>query len=423
MALKIVNIVNHEPAYEHYKDRGKPEIYWDDPKGEWVGILGLEWHDRQGNLTLEVSDDIEYEVWQPDYRASKIYEHRYENGLIHKFFPAVDKKYYHGLHVRHEIYSQEIIEGIQKLIDNKEKFVLQINALMGRLNISILEKFAGKIPIVGQFYNNSKDLFTIKKTKHPLKWLNAVIKKKQLMNYYKNLPYLIPSIKENTDIFEKEFGTKVYYLNSYNFPLDLSKVENKISKQEARKKLNIDEDVYVFLSLSRLVYNKQIDKLFECLAQIDLNYLCLIVGSGPIDYTQYLKDTAKSLGIEHKVKFVGFVPKDEIYDYYSASDVFLSTSSLEGGPTTPFEAASLDVPVILTATGIAYEFFDEHKVGKIIPLTDYDVWTKLFREVIQGAEIKRPKIDEIMRFGDKQLVSEYYRDTYKDIYEDWANKN
>jgi len=418
MKIKVINIVNHPPAYENYKNMPRPTINWDDGDS-WVGIWGFEWHDIQGNLVLEVSDDIKYEVWQPDFRASKIYSHTFSNRLTHKLFPANKKTYIHGLHRRQEIFSQELIDHIADLIDKKEPIVLHINGLMGYLNKQILNNFHDKVPIVAQFYNNSKDLFTIPKTKNIFRLLNAYKKKYELSLYYKKLNCLIPSVEENTDIFQKKYGIKVFYRDFYNFPIEFDDKKRNISKKEVRKQLNIAPEVFTILSLSRLVPEKQIDKFLEVLSKLNYDFIFYIVGTGTQEYTKYLNETAEKFKISDKVKFTGFVPKDEVYIYYLAADLFVSCSKLEGGPTTPFEAAFFDVPVLLTNTGIAYEFFKKHKAGKIIPTNNYELWEKELNKIFNGDELKVPDKEQIVAFGDKQKVSVYYRDIYHTIYNEW----
>ncbi len=419
--IKVLNIVNHAPAYENYKQMPRPEINWDDNES-WVGIWGFEWHDIQGNLVLEVSDNIQYEVWQPDYRASKVYEHTFENGLTHKLFPAANKKYIHGLHSRQEIYSPQLINAINKLISDGEHIVLHINGLMGYLNKQILNKFEKKVPIVAQFYNNSKDLFTVPKTKNILRLVNAWKKNFELSAYYKKLRYLMPSIEENTHIFEEKYGIKVFYRNFYNFPIEFELKNSTISTNEVRKKLNVEPDKFVILSLSRLVPVKQIDKFIQALAQVKQDFTFYIVGSGTPDYTEYLKNLAISEGIDDKVKFVGFISKNKVHEYYSVANLFVSCSKLEGGPTTPFEAAVFDVPVLLTNTGIAYEFFKKHKAGKMIPTNNYKTWTIELEKIISGEKINNPEKGKVIDFGNKHKVSTYYRDIYHTIYNEWNKK-
>lgn len=420
--IKVLNIINHAPAYENYVGMPRPEINWDD-RDSWVGIWGFEWHDIQGNLVLNVSDDIKYEVWQPDYRASKIYEYTFDNGLTHRLFPATKKTDVHGLHRRQEIYSSQLVDAIAKLIGDDEQFVLHINGLMGYLNKQILNRFVKKVPIVAQFYNNTKDLFTIPKTKNIFRLINAWKKNFELSAYYKKLKYLIPSVEENTDIFEKKYGIKVFYRTFYNFPIEFANGTNKLNVEEARKKLNIKANQFVILSLSRLVPVKQIDKFIQALAQVKKNFVFYIVGSGTPDYTMYLKNLAKNEGVADKVIFVGFVSKSKVHEYYSAADLFISCSKLEGGPTTPFEAAFFDVPVLLTNTGIAYEFFKKHKAGKIIPTDNYNVWISELEKVIAGEKINIPNKSTVISFGDKQEVSTYYRAIYHAIYNEWNTEH
>jgi len=185
MKIKVINIVNHAPAYDGHRGKPRPEINWDVPNGSWVGIWGYEWHDIIGNKVLAVADDIEYEVWQPDKRADKIYEHTFKSGLVHKLFPAMDKKFIHGLHVRTDIYSEILMEELEKQIDSNQPTVIHIKAGIKYINIPILKKYYKKVPIVGQFYTNSSSIFEIPKTKHPLKLLNAYKKRWELYRYYK----------------------------------------------------------------------------------------------------------------------------------------------------------------------------------------------------------------------------------------------
>jgi len=56
-----------------------------------VGIWGHDWSDQLATEILKLTDEFEYEVWQPDLRADKIYSHTFKNGLTHRMFPAYQK--------------------------------------------------------------------------------------------------------------------------------------------------------------------------------------------------------------------------------------------------------------------------------------------------------------------------------------------
>lgn len=416
MKLKVINIVNHPPAYEGHRGRPRPEINWDTPNGSWVGIWGYEWHDIIGNKTLSVADDIEYEVWQPDQRADKIYEHTFESGLVHKLFPAVDIKFTHGFNKRDDIYSETLMNELDKVVNSGQPLVLHINAGLRYVNIPILKKYYKKVPIVGQFFTNSRAIFDIPKTSHPAKLFNAYKKRWELYRYYNMLKFLIPGVREGLDFFEKKFGAKVFYRNHANFGSDLNDWARKKSKEEARESLNIPADKTVIFSSSRLIPIKQVDKLVEVLAQIkNQNFICYISGRGTPKYEEYLNDIVDKFNLKDKIVFIGYVDYDVLKDYFQAADVLFSTSAQDLGPAPPFQASFMDIPVILTKTGLAWEFFEDGGYGKLVPTKDYDKWIKALDAFMEGEEITIPDKKKLQDFGKWDIISKYYYNIYKTL--------
>jgi glycosyltransferase involved in cell wall biosynthesis len=416
MKLKVINIVNHPPAYEGHRDRPRPKINWDTPNGSWVGIWGYEWHDIIGNNTLSVADDIEYEVWQPDQRADRIYQHTFETGLVHKLFPAIDKEYIHGLHKVKDIYSETLMIELEKQVQTGQPLVLHINAGLRYINIPILKKYHKKIPIVGQFYTNSSAIFDIPKTLHPAKLINAYKKKWELNRYYRMLKFLIPGVREGLDFFEKKFGTKVFYRDHANFGSDFSQWTRNKSKEEAREALNIPQDRKIIFSSSRLIPVKQIDKMIETLAKVrNQNFVCYVSGRGTPKYEEYLNNLVDKLNLKEKVVFIGYVDYGILKDYFQAADVLLSTSAQDLGPSTPFQAAFMEVPSILTKTGLAWEFFEDRGYGKLIPTEDYDKWVEALDAFMEGEQIPVPGLKELQDFGNWEIISKYYYNIYKTL--------
>jgi glycosyltransferase involved in cell wall biosynthesis len=416
MKLKVINIVNHPPAYEAHRGRPRPKVNWDTSNGSWVGIWGYDWHDVIGNNTLSVADDIDYEVWQPDQRADKIYEHTFESGLVHKLFPAVDAKLTHGFNKSDDIYSETIMTELDKVINSNQPVVLHINAGLRNINIPILNKFHEKVPIVGQFYTNSRAIFDIPKTFHPAKLLNAYKKRWELFKYYKKIKFLIPGVREGLDFFEKKFGTKIFYRNHGNFGSDYSSWERKKTIKEARESLNIPFDKKVIFSSSRLIPIKQIDKLIEVLSKLkNQDFICYISGSGTAKYEEYLNNLVEKAGLKDKIIFIGYVDYDILKDYFQAADVFFSASEQDLGPATPFQASRMGLPVILTKTGLAWEFFEEGGYGKLVPTTDYQKWVDALDSFMDGEKIKVPDLKRLQDYGRWDIISKYYYNIYKTL--------
>lgn len=408
--------MNHPPPYNAHRDRERPKVNWDLPNGSWVGIWGYDWHDLIGGKVLEVSKDIEYEVWQPDLRADKVYVHTFDNGLTHKLFPAQMKNYTHGLHLRKDVVSKSLMQELDKEIKKNKQFVLHINAGFRSINIPILKKYSKKIPIVGQFYTNSIDTFRVPKTKNILKLANAYLKNFELRKYYRKFKYIIPSVKEGVDYFEKEFGIKVFHRNFGNFGRNNKEWERDKSKLKSREMLGIDEKKFILLSSSRLIEVKQIDKMLEAFAKVNSNsFVCYISGRGTEAYEKYLNDIIEKNNLKGKIKFIGYVDFDVLKDYFQAADLIISTSYMEAGPAPVMHAASLGIPIILTATGIGYEFYKQHNVGLIVPVDDYKKWTEEIENVINGKRIEIPKKEDVEKFSDQKKISQYYYNIYKEV--------
>ena len=87
---------------------------------------------------------------------------------------------------------------------------------------------------------------------------------------------------------------------------------------------------------------------------ITINYK--IAGPGSQDY---LRETAKSLGIEDQLQFEGSLSKSEIFTYLSTLDLFVHPSLLEGLPRVIVEAMSYAVPVLASAVGGIPELLNE----------------------------------------------------------------
>lgn len=416
MNIKVINIINHPPAYEGHRGRPRPEINWDTTTGTWVGIWGYEWHDIIGKQVLKIADDISYEVWQPDLRADKIYEHTFKDGLTHKLFPAYEKTFIHGFKKRKDVFSDILMEHLKREVNKKQALAIHINAGFRYINIPILNKYSDKVPIVGQFYTNSSSIFDIPKTKHPFKLLNAYKKRWELYQYYKKLKYIIPSVKKGSNVFEKKFGTKIFHRDFANFGSQFDEWKRTLTKEEAKKNLNIPEDKFIMFSSSRLIPIKQIDKMIEVLAQLEnKNFICYISGRGSEEYEKYLNETVKKYHLENNIQFIGYVDYDVLQTYFQAADLLLSTSAQDAGPASPFQASAMGTPVFLTATGIAEEFFKKENAGCIVPVDNFKTWIRELNDIVKGKTLMIPKREKIVEFGSWEKIAPYYYNIYKTI--------
>ena len=153
-------------------------------------------------------------------------------------------------------------------------------------------------------------------------------------------------------------------------------------------KLNLPMDKKIILYSSRLIPEKQVDKLILAFSELKrFDFICYISVSGEPLYEDYLRQLCVDLSVEDKIIFTGFLDQ-ELADFYSASDLFISTSISEGGPVSVLRAFAMDVPVISTNTGIAWHILKNNEAGMIIDKFNPKEWRYAIEEVLNGKQIK-----------------------------------
>ena len=97
----------------------------------------------------------------------------------------------------------------------------------------------------------------------------------------------------------------------------------------------------------------------RALPDVDL----LLVGDGPL--RQELEAMARSLAIEHRVRFMGV--RSDVADILRASDAFAMTSLSEAASLTLLEAMASELPVVVTAVGGNPELVRDGTDGLLVP--------------------------------------------------------
>jgi rhamnosyl/mannosyltransferase len=107
-------------------------------------------------------------------------------------------------------------------------------------------------------------------------------------------------------------------------------------------------------TVGRHVYYKGLDVLIRALRTVDADLW--IGGRGPL--TQSLQQQARDAGVADRVRFLGFVPDEELVAYYDACDLFCmpSTHRAEQFGLVQLEAMHCGKPVVATRLGTGVEY-------------------------------------------------------------------
>jgi glycosyltransferase involved in cell wall biosynthesis len=114
------------------------------------------------------------------------------------------------------------------------------------------------------------------------------------------------------------------------------------------------------LSCGGIDARRNIETLLRGLAQLDGRYqLVLAGGQRDAAYRQRLDALAQALGVQARVKFLGFVTDQALGDLYRMADALVSASLEEGFNIPPLEAMASGTPVICSDIPVHRELFGD----------------------------------------------------------------
>ncbi|NOY54258.1 MAG: glycosyltransferase family 4 protein [Deltaproteobacteria bacterium] len=127
-------------------------------------------------------------------------------------------------------------------------------------------------------------------------------------------------------------------------------------------------------NIGRLVHTKGQRYLLQAFARILDRFplaLLKIVGDGPLE--EDLKEETVHLGIEEKVRFLGF--RRDISGFLQGIDLFVFPSLFEGLGLSMLEAMATGVPVVGSDVGGIPEVLQGMEAGRLVPPSDVNVLT------------------------------------------------
>lgn len=200
--------------------------------------------------------------------------------------------------------------------------------------------------------------------------------------------YLIPN---GVDIkaFTKEIGEK--------------------TKNDLKVKLNKKEgDVYLVTS-GRLTHKNGVDDVISSLTNLPSNIHFIIIGKG--EQGTKLQKLADDLGVQARVKFVGFLPYEEIPKYLSVCDIFIRPSRSEGFGNSFIEAMAAGLPVIATPVGGIVDFIDDKETGVFCSPDNPQSIVRAVQSILSESDLRSRIIEKarsrvIERYGWDHIAGE-----------------
>jgi glycosyltransferase involved in cell wall biosynthesis len=193
-------------------------------------------------------------------------------------------------------------------------------------------------------------------------------------------------------------------------------------KIDSLNKINRDLDDFVITSVARLIPYKGHMYLIEIADQLikkSSKFKFLIVGDTLPSYSSYeksIKQKVKDLGLENKIKFLGF--RNDVSSILNQSDLFIHpTISPDPLPTVLFESLYNDLPTVATNLGGAIEILDNGNNGLLIPYNDSKKAANLIYKYCSNIKLQKKHIENSKKNLKINFSSESFnKNILKEVY-------
>lgn len=175
-------------------------------------------------------------------------------------------------------------------------------------------------------------------------------------------------------------GSGVPSLKIVHCGLDLRKYHFRTPREEVRN----------LFCVARLAPEKGIEFLIQALGLLfNKGYIVnlRVAGDGPSKTS--LEDSARALGIDDHVCFLGNLSEQEVARELSMSDLFILPSLAEGTPVSIMEAMAVGLPVIATNIAGTSELVEGGKTGLLVRPADPQAIAEAVITMTQDGEFRR----------------------------------
>ena len=162
-----------------------------------------------------------------------------------------------------------------------------------------------------------------------------------------------------------------------NNGIELGKYKiNKETRKKIREELEIPTNSRVIGHVGRFSQEKNHELIIKCFSEIyraNEKIFLLLVGDGEMQNA--IKQMAKDLQIENRIRFAGYV--NNIQDYYQAMDIFVLPSFYEGFAIAAIEAQAAGLPCLFSDRLDVKTTINKNVITLPVSENDYNLWAKM----------------------------------------------
>lgn len=257
----------------------------------------------------------------------------------------------------------------------------------GRLAVYVKKK--QNVPLIGTFHSKYRqDL------EHSFKhtpWMVDIIMKRILDFFNVCDEVWIPQAHVEETVREYGYKGPLTVVENGNDFASIIRGDLKEYKRNVKRRLGFREDEICLLFVGQHIWEKGIDIIIETLRQLkdEVKFRMNFIGDG---YAKSeLEKQVRNLGLDSCVRINGVITEREnLADYYAASDLFLFPSFYDNAPLVIREAAAMGTPSVLLKDSTASEVVTDEKNGFLVERSP-----KAFAALINSLSKDRERLDKV----------------------------
>ena len=149
--------------------------------------------------------------------------------------------------------------------------------------------------------------------------------------------------------------------------IDIERFQRHVDRVQVRSKYGVGMDEKLILFIGRLVPQKGVEHMIKAVPDVVREHpeaRFMIIGEG---WSRgYLESLVASMSCGDKVRFVGFLPDQDLVDLTLSADVLVVPSSYEPFGIVALEGMAAGVPVVASNVGGLSEIIEHDKTGVLV---------------------------------------------------------
>lgn len=195
--------------------------------------------------------------------------------------------------------------------------------------------------------------------------------------------------------------------------IDIKKFRPEVSGTRIRKKIMNRRKGKMIMYVGRISREKKLETLIKAarlLKREDMTFA--LVGTGPAE--EHYKRMVERMGLQDRVRFMGFVNNSKLPEYYAACDAFCIPSTFETQGIVSLEAMSSGKPVIGADYLALKELIKNGKNGEKFTPNDSKDCARKIRKVIYNIDSYKEMRSTAKRYSIKRTTDDLL-DLYKSV--------